>query len=87
MTEASCSTGITITRRLPTASTAWFETMIGGQLRHQPRRVAPGHIETGKTEGARRTEAKPETKAIPDDPGETIDMDLELKQSEPSRKS
>ncbi len=46
-----------------------------------------GHIETGKTAGARRTEAKPGTKAIPYDPGETIDMDLEVKQSEPSRKS
>ena len=46
-----------------------------------------GHIETGKTAGARRAGAEPETKAIPNDPGETIDMDLEIKQSEPSRKS
>ncbi len=46
-----------------------------------------GHIETGKTAGARRTGAKPGTKADPNDPGETINMDLELKQSEPRRKS
>ena len=46
-----------------------------------------GHIETGKTAGARGTGAEPEIKAITNDPGETIDMDLELKQSEPSRKS
>jgi len=45
-----------------------------------------GHIETGKTAGARRTGAKPETRAIPNDPGETIDMELEVKQSVPSRK-
>ncbi len=46
-----------------------------------------GHFETGKAAGARRTGPKPGIKAITDDPGETIDMDLELKQSEPSRKS
>ena len=46
-----------------------------------------GHIETGKTAGARRAGAEPEVKTIPDDPGETIDMDLEVKKSEPSRKS
>ena len=46
-----------------------------------------GHIETGKTAGARKTGAEPGTKADPNDPGETIDMDLELKQSEPRRKS
>ncbi len=46
-----------------------------------------GHIETGKTAGARRTGPKPETKAIPNDPGETIDMELEVKQPEVSRKS
>ena len=45
------------------------------------------HIETGKIAGDRRTEAKPEIKAITNDPGETIDMDLEVKKSEPSRKS
>ena len=38
-----------------------------------------GHIETGKAAGARRTGPKPGIKAITDDPGETIDMDLELK--------
>ncbi len=38
-----------------------------------------GHIETEMTAGARRTGAKPETKAIPNDPGETIDIELELK--------
>ena len=37
-----------------------------------------GHIETGKTAGARRTGRKPGIKAIPDDPGETIDMDPEV---------
>ncbi len=46
-----------------------------------------GHIETGKTAGARKTGAEPGTKADPNDPGETIDMDLELKQSEPRKKS
>jgi len=46
-----------------------------------------GHFEIGKTVGARGTGAKPEIKAITDDPGETIDMDLEVKKSEPSRKS
>jgi len=46
-----------------------------------------GHIETGKTAGARGTGAKPGTKAITDDPGEILDMDLEVKQSEPSLKS
>ena len=40
-----------------------------------------GHIETGKTKGDRRTGAKPEIKAIPNNPGETIDMDLAVKQS------
>ena len=44
-----------------------------------------GHIETGKTEGDRRTEAKPEIKAITNNPGEMIGMDLGVKQSEPSR--
>ncbi len=46
-----------------------------------------GHFETGKTAGDRRTEAKPEIKTIPNDPDETINMDLEVKKSEPSRKS
>ncbi len=46
-----------------------------------------GHIEAGKTEGDRRTGAEPEIKAITNDPGETIGMNLEVKQSEPSRKS
>ncbi len=46
-----------------------------------------GHIETGKTAGTRGTGAKPETKAITNDPGETIDVELEVKTSEPSRKS
>ncbi len=43
-----------------------------------------GHIETEMTAGARRTGAKPETKAIPNDPAETLEMDLELKLSSPS---
>ena len=43
-----------------------------------------GHFETGKTKGARGTGAEPEIKAIPNDPGEILDMDLEVKQSEPS---
>ncbi len=46
-----------------------------------------GHIETGKTAGSRRAGAEPETKAIPNDPGEILDMGPEIKQSEPSRKS
>ena len=46
-----------------------------------------GHFETGKTAGARGTGADPEIKAITDDPGETIDIDLEVKKSEPSRKT
>jgi hypothetical protein len=46
-----------------------------------------GHIETGKTAGDKRTGAEPEVKAIANDPGETIDVDLGVKQSEPSRKS
>lgn len=46
-----------------------------------------GHFETGKTAGTRGSGADPEIKAITDDPGETIDMDLEVKKSEPSRKS
>ena len=40
-----------------------------------------GHFDSGKTAGARRTRAEPETKAIPDDPGETIELDPEVKQS------
>ena len=46
-----------------------------------------GQFDSGKTAGARRTGAKPEIKAIPDDPGEILDMDLAVKKSEPSRKS
>ena len=46
-----------------------------------------GHIETGKTRGARKSGAKPGAKAIPDDPGEIIDMDLAVKQPAPRRKS
>lgn len=46
-----------------------------------------GQFDSGKTAGSRKVGAEPEVKAIPDDPGETIDMDLEIKQSEPSRKS
>ncbi len=39
-----------------------------------------GHIETGKTPGAAlKKGTKPGIKAIPDDPGETLEMDLELK--------
>ena len=52
-----------------------------------------GQFDTPETAGARRSEAKPGIKAIPNDPGEILDMDLglkqasELKPSAPSRKS
>ncbi len=46
-----------------------------------------GHIETGKTAGTRRKGAKPGTKATPNDPAETLDMDPEIEYSEPSKKS
>ena len=46
-----------------------------------------GHIETGKTVGARGKGAEPEIKAITNNPGETIKMDLVVKQPELSRKS
>ena len=46
-----------------------------------------GHIETGKTAGARKRRVKRMPKAIPNDPGETIDVDLGVKQSAPRRKS
>ena len=45
-----------------------------------------GNIETGKTEEVRRTGSEPEIKAITNNPGETIGMDLEVKQPELSRK-
>ncbi len=44
-----------------------------------------GQIETGKTAGDRKTEAKSEIKAITHDRGEIIDIGLAVKQSEPSR--
>ena len=46
-----------------------------------------GNIETGKTAGSRKAGAEPEIKATPNEPGEILDMGLEVKQSEPSRKS
>ena len=46
-----------------------------------------GQFNSGKTAGSRRTGAELEIKAIPNDPGEILDMDLEVKQSEPSKKS
>ena len=46
-----------------------------------------GNIETGKTEEVRRTGSEPEIKAITNNPGETIGMDLEVKEPELSRKS
>jgi len=53
-----------------------------------------GHIETGMTAGARRTGAGPHDQSLPNDPGEILDMDLEvkhvgaaLKQSAPRGKS
>ena len=46
-----------------------------------------GQFASGKTAGARKTGAKPGIKAIPNDPGEILDMGLEVKKSEPSRKS
>ena len=46
-----------------------------------------GHIEAGKTGKARRKGTKPGTKAIPNDPAETIDMDPEVKRPEPQGKS
>ncbi len=46
-----------------------------------------GQFNSGKTAGSRRAGAEPEVKAIPNDPGEILDMDLEVKQSEPSRNS
>ena len=46
-----------------------------------------GYFESGKAAGARSSGPKPGIKTITDDPGETLDMDLEVKQSEPSRKS
>ncbi len=46
-----------------------------------------GNIETGKTEEVRRTGSEPEIKAITNNPGETIKMDLVVKQPELSRKS
>ena len=53
-----------------------------------------GHIETGMTAGARRTGAGPHDQSLPNDPGEILDMDVEvkhlgaaLKQSAPRGKS
>ncbi len=46
-----------------------------------------GQFDSGKTEGDRRTEAKPEIKAITNNPGEMIGMDLGVKQPERSRVS
>ncbi len=46
-----------------------------------------GNIETGKTAEARKTEAEPGTKALPNDPGEVIDMDLAVKKPARRRKS
>ncbi len=48
-----------------------------------------GQVETGKTAGPpkKKREPNPATKAIPDDPAETIDLDLKPKQSTPRRNS
>lgn len=43
-----------------------------------------GHIETGKLQKPRKQRAKRRTKAIPHNPGETIDMDVVVK--EPAKK-
>ena len=50
-------------------------------------RAMVGQFNSGKTAGSRRAGAEPEIKATPNDPGEILDMDLEVKQSEPSKKS
>ncbi len=45
-----------------------------------------GNFDSGKTEEVRRTGSEPEFKTITNNPGETIGMDLEVKQLEPSQK-
>ena len=46
-----------------------------------------GNFDSGKTEEVRRTGSEPEIKAITNNPGETIDMDIVAKRPELSRKS
>ncbi len=46
-----------------------------------------GHIETEKTAADRKSGTEPGTKAITNDPGEVIDMNLAAKQPAPRRKS
>ncbi len=46
-----------------------------------------GHIETEKTAADRKSGTEPGTKAITNDPGEVIDMNLAARQRAPRRKS
>lgn len=46
-----------------------------------------GHIETGKNAKPKRRRAKRSVKAIPDNPGQTIDMDVPAKEPARSRKN
>ncbi len=46
-----------------------------------------GHIEAGKTDGAAKKGGNPRTQAITNNPGEPMNMDLEVSQTKPRQKS